>query len=321
MYKISTIIPVYNSEKYLNKCIDSILNQSIGNNNIEIILVNDGSTDNSKEIIKKYINLYNNIIYIEQENLGAGSARNNGLKNAHGKYISFIDSDDWIETNMYELMYNRALSNEYDIVSCNYTTINGKNKKKYSFRNIKNENKNFLLMNSGPCNLLINRSFLKRRNFLFPQNLIRYEDIAVIPLLGINSNVSLIEESLYNYVIHDNSSMHLKEYDESLKDIFKSLQLLYNSWIEIDNNKKYKNEIEYIYIRHLLMSASLRFIEFNNKKENIRTIRLIIKEKFPNWQENKYYKCLPKKQKIVAELSYKNHLLLLKILYNLNKIL
>ena len=115
--QISVIVPIYNVEKYLAKCIDSIINQTL--TNIEIILVNDGSTDNSRKIIDKYDKKDSRIKVIHKKNGGQGSARNAGLDIAKGEYIGFVDSDDWIDSNMYENLYNAAISNNADIVVCN----------------------------------------------------------------------------------------------------------------------------------------------------------------------------------------------------------
>ena len=102
-YKISVIIPVYNVEKYLEETIESVVNQTIGFDNIQMILVNDGSPDNSEEICLKYKEKYpDNVVYVKQENAGVSSARNNGLKHATGKYVNFFDSDDIWDKNAYE---------------------------------------------------------------------------------------------------------------------------------------------------------------------------------------------------------------------------
>ena len=101
---ISIIVPVYNAEKYLSRCIDSILRQTFAD--FELILVNDGSSDKSKEICEKYLESDPRIKLINQENSGVSAARNTGLDNASGEYIGFVDSDDFIEKNMYEELYN-----------------------------------------------------------------------------------------------------------------------------------------------------------------------------------------------------------------------
>lgn len=121
---ISIIVPVYNSEKYLNKCIESILNQT--HKNFELILINDGSTDSSLSICNKYANLDSRIVVISKNNEGAGLARNEGLKIAKGDYIGFVDSDDYISPNMYEKMYHSAIENDADIVQCGYLKVDEK---------------------------------------------------------------------------------------------------------------------------------------------------------------------------------------------------
>lgn len=114
--KVSVIVPVYNVEKYLSKCIDSIINQTLSN--IEIILVNDGSTDNSGKIIDEYAKKDSRIKVIHKKNGGQGSARNAGLDIAKGEYIGFVDSDDWIDSNMYEKLYINAKEKSLDISIC-----------------------------------------------------------------------------------------------------------------------------------------------------------------------------------------------------------
>jgi CDP-glycerol glycerophosphotransferase len=115
--KVSVIVPVYNVEKYLAKCLDSLVHQSL--KEIEIIVVNDSTKDNSQEIIDTYKTQFPSIVqsYIK-ENGGVGEARNFGLKHASGEYIGFIDSDDYVELDMYEKMYELACKNDSDLVVC-----------------------------------------------------------------------------------------------------------------------------------------------------------------------------------------------------------
>lgn len=121
MPKLSVIIPVYNGEEHLNKCIDSVLLQT--ETDIEIILVNDGSTDNSGRICDEYAKKDKRIRVIHQENAGVSVARNNGISAATGEYIGFVDSDDWVDADMYESLLREAESNNADVVMCDATTI------------------------------------------------------------------------------------------------------------------------------------------------------------------------------------------------------
>ncbi len=111
--KVSIIIPVYNVEKYLKECLNSVVNQTL--KEIEIICVDDGSTDNSLSILEEYAKKDNRINLLKQENSGAGAARNKGLDSARGEYIYFLDSDDFLELNAIEILYNQIAKNQADI--------------------------------------------------------------------------------------------------------------------------------------------------------------------------------------------------------------
>ena len=120
--KITVIVPVYNVENYLRKCLDSIIAQTY--KNIEIVVVNDGSTDASAEICKEFVEIDHRIIYIEQENAGLSAARNTGLENMSGDYVTFVDSDDWIEQDYVETLYKKIVEYQADIAVGNYYSFN-----------------------------------------------------------------------------------------------------------------------------------------------------------------------------------------------------
>ncbi len=119
---VSIILPVYNAEKYINQCIDSVLNQTY--KNLELVIVNDGSTDLTDQLIKAYED--ERINYIKKDNSGVSDSRNIGISNSHGEYIMFIDADDTFEFNMVEVLYKTIEKNEIDLVRCNYNFIRGK---------------------------------------------------------------------------------------------------------------------------------------------------------------------------------------------------
>ena len=118
MLKVSIIVPIYNMEQYLNRCLESIINQTY--ENIEIILINDGSKDNSLEICKNYAKKDNRIMIIDQKNSGVSSARNSGLDKATGEYLAFVDPDDWIDKDGIEKMVDFALKHKCDIAFFDY---------------------------------------------------------------------------------------------------------------------------------------------------------------------------------------------------------
>ena len=121
LVKLSLIIPIYNTGNYLYQCLDSILNQTL--KEIEIIAINDGSTDHSLNILNEYASKDNRIIIIDKENGGQGLARNIAIEKATGEYLGFVDSDDWIEPTMFEELYNDAKQNSSDITLCEYKVL------------------------------------------------------------------------------------------------------------------------------------------------------------------------------------------------------
>ena len=134
MIKVSVIVPIYNAEKYLRECLDSIVNQTL--KEIEIILIDDGSTDGSAEICQEYLH-DSRVSYYRKENEGLAAARDDGMQRATGEYIGFVDSDDWLEPDMYEKMYQAGKSIDADIVYCDYK------------REKKVKNKDFFLCSGG----------------------------------------------------------------------------------------------------------------------------------------------------------------------------
>ena len=167
MPKVSVIVPVYNVENYIDKCLTSLINQTL--KDIEIIIINDGSTDNSQIIINKYAKKYKRIKSYTQENKGQAAARNFGLTKSTAEYITFVDSDDYIENTMLEKLYNEIIKNDYDIIVSDIIkeTTNGTSLFK-NFWIIKDEmNKNFMTSHMGPVARLYKRKLLIDNNFKF----------------------------------------------------------------------------------------------------------------------------------------------------------
>ena len=305
--KVSIIVPVYNVEKYLDKCLNSLVNQTL--KDIEIIVVNDGTKDNSQSIIDKYAKKYPKIIKpYKKQNGGLSSARNFGLKYAKGEYITFVDSDDYVDCSMYEKMYEKAISNDFDIVVCD--TINVyENKEVYIKSNLgysNNNIKNYIISPPMACTRIYNRNLFKNIRF---KEKIFYEDLELTPSLALKTTkIGFVEEGLYFYLQRTGSIMKQNKFNNRLLDIFDVLEKNYSSL-----KKDYFDEIEYIYITHLLRTATLRFLEYN-KKEYLYKIVEIMKEKFPNWNKNIYYKKSSKKLKLICFLAYNKYYRILKLI-------
>jgi len=218
--KISIIIPVYNIEKYLKQCLDSVINQTL--REIEIICVNDGSTDNSLQILQEYSRKDDRIKLFSKENGGIGSARNEGLKHVNGEYIGFVDSDDWIELDMYEKLYEKAEANDCDMVICSAHIFDDieqefKFDKPYftlacfdeSFDDIifnHEQTAGFLFeINVTPWNKIYRTSLIKDNNITFQK--LDFEDNPFFYECFLKSKrVSLVRENLYFYRVNRKGS-------------------------------------------------------------------------------------------------------------------
>lgn len=236
MEKLSVIVPVYNVEKYLKRCINSILNQEYSY--FELILVDDGSTDKSGNICDEYADKDKRIRVIHKENSGLSSARNIGIDVASGSYISFIDSDDYINPNMFKRLMDIANNNNTDIVSCNYIEFEGdkcdsiivKDKKEYQYNNIE-ALKNYLLdfnnENKKIHTVVWNKIYKKElfNGIRFPMGKIFEDGYVTYKLLYISKKIFHIEDELYYYFRREGSISKSKF---SIKDVYS-----YDDWREI----------------------------------------------------------------------------------------
>ncbi len=322
MIKISVVVPVYNAERYLIKCVNSIMNQSF-KEKYELILVNDGSEDHSEDIINKKIDEFGSdrIVKVNQKNGGQGKARNAGVRVARGEYITFVDSDDYIDKEMLKDLYERAIQEKSDLVICDYIEEIEENKiyKKSLYKELEDINKEYILTVAGPCSKLIKRSLIEENDLYFPENMI-YEDLAIMPTLGaFASKITYIKKPYYYYYIRNNSSMRQIEYNSKLKDIFKAMELLEKKLIDTDLKEKYLEELEFLYIQHLLYAGTGRFINFKEGSDDIKRIHDIMIEKFPNWKKNKYYLKCSKIYKITCNMFWNNNKLLIDLYKKVRK--
>lgn len=213
MPEISVIVPVYNVDKYLKECLNSLLNQTF--NDIEIICVNDGSTDNSLSILEEYEQKDSRVRIITQKNSGAAAARNTGIKAANGKYITFVDADDYIEKETYETA--RKYIENSDLVAWGINVFG-----EHSLKQRKSDNKYYQIKYKGQvslsdnviletdcsvCNKLFKNEILKKNKIVFPEGL-HYEDALFWWKYAINSDTAyFIDSYFYNYRRRDNSIM------------------------------------------------------------------------------------------------------------------
>lgn len=286
MPKVSVIVPIYNVEKYLEKCINSLLSQTL--EDIQIILVNDGSKDNSGNIAKEYEkNNKDRIIYVEKENGGLSDARNYGLKYATGDFIAFLDSDDYIEKNAYEEMYNKAIEENADYVECDFIW-EFPNKirvdKQYPYKN-KKEMLSFVRVVAW--NKLIKRQLITDNNLEFPKGL-RYEDVEfTYKLIPFINKFAYVDKPFIHYVQREGSIANVQ--NERTAEIFTVLDNVIEFYKKNNIYEKYRDELEYNYARYLLCSSLKRMCKIKDK--TIRGKLLTeswerLNSNFPNWKEN-----------------------------------
>ena len=296
--KVSVIVPVYNVEKYITKCLDSLVNQTL--KDIEIIVVNDGTKDNSEEIINSYLKKYSNIKYFKKENGGQGSARNLGLKHATGEYVGYVDSDDYVELDMFEKMYNKAIADNSDIVICNsYNVINDKkiveSRVKYY-----DDYRDAFFGKMAVWDKIYKRNLLLDNNMEF-RSKVWYEDLDfTLKILSKANKISFIDEPLYNYLIREGSTMNNLNLDKNMDIILAFDEVL--KFID----KKYYDIIEFLAVDHIFISTTVRIINAdakrNMKMELINKINNYMDVNFPNYKKNKYIRLLPRNRKIVYNL-------------------
>lgn len=311
--KVSVIVPVYNVEKHIEKCIKTLINQKF--KNYEIIIVNDGSPDNSQEIIDIYYKMYPNLIVpIKKKNGGLSSARNLGIEKSKGEYIMFVDSDDYVTDDYISALYNEAIKTKSDIVVGDFYIKSGNKETVFNGVDLNMSDdllKNALISMPAVWNKIYKKDVFTANNIRFPQGLY-YEDLATTPKLFIQTKkISYLKKPVYYYVEHSSSIMNQSKYSKKMDDIFSVFEILYN-----DNNIKsmYMDELEFLYIKFLLHDASYRYIFFKEGKESLKRIFLEMKNKFPNWSKNKYYIKMDFKYKIICNLLYLKQYWIVKLI-------
>lgn len=293
MVKLSVIIPCYNVEKYVSKCIDSVLDNKV--KDIEIILVNDGSKDNTLKIIKEYEKAHKEIKVIDKKNGGLSDARNAGLRKAKGKYVTFLDSDDYVDSKMYVDMIAKAEENDYDLVCCgikwlypDHEYLQGTGLDN-DLKNKAEVKKKLYRIYPGACNKIYKRNTIGELEF---KKGVWYEDVEFMYryLANVNS-IGLVPNYYYYYIQRDGSITYT--YNEKLYDLIDNLNSIVKYYEDNKLMEEYKEEIEYNYVRYLFATFIKRLAKMKNKKkfdEGVKFVIKCVKEKFPNYKKNKYMK-------------------------------
>lgn len=296
MMKYSIIVPAYNVEKYINKCLESIFSSTY--KNFEVIVVNDGSTDNTEKIIKKYTKKYDNIIYIKQENKGLSEARNIGVKNVTGDYLLFVDSDDYIDEELLEkinLNINNVDILRYqlkvvyddkieDIMEEEFSEIKGVD----AFKKITR----YKYIEMAQL-YVINRKYFNKNKFTFTKN-VYHEDYGLIPLVIAKANtVKSINFRGYYYVQREGSIMSSNDIDKLKKKMNDMLMLFNNAtkYLEkIDGSGAVKSFYANSIIDKFNSLPNELKMEYNKKIKELNVIDYLLEDNIKRKVKKVFYK-------------------------------
>ena len=291
MPKVSVIVPVYNVEKYLDKCLLSLVNQTL--KDIEIIVVNDGSPDNSQDIIDRFKKDYpKKIVSLIKENGGLSDARNYGIEHAKADYIGFVDGDDFVDVSMFEKMYNKAIEKDFDLVVCNlnyvydYDVVPTSGNVKEDTEDIK---KTMLDIYPTAWNKLYKKDILNKHKLRFKKG-VWFEDVEFIyRVLPYVKTIGVVKECFYEYVQREGAIS--KTYDERLYHYIDNFNGIVDYYKKNELYDKYYNELEYAYVRYIYGTFIKQAMNYPRKKfvKALKDAKKNVKRHFPKYRKNKYF--------------------------------
>lgn len=301
---VSVVMPVYNTEKYLKRCLDALVNQTIPHSELEIIAVNDGSTDNSPAILSEYAGKYPELIKVyNKTNGGQATARNLGIRMAKGDYIGFADSDDYVDVTMFDKLYKLALSENADLVECHYHSmleLPTKEGEQLQYKEIgtrgtitSHEDVRELFLNPqvSPWNKLYRKSILVDNDVFFPEGMI-YEDTAFyIKSLPFIKKHAYLDEALVYYSVRPSSTM-TKNLGKKVGDIFNVLDDIKEFYRRRNLLGDYKDELEYFCVKIAFCSNLSRIGRVKNgylRRELLDKTFAYVRKNYPDYRKNRFF--------------------------------
>lgn len=321
MKKVSIIVPIYNVENYLDRCIKSLIGQTY--NNLEIILVNDGSPDNCKDICEKYAKADNRIVLFNNENRGCSYSRNFGLLKSTGDYILFVDSDDYIEKDLVEIAVKVAEENNADIVAFDILSVDETNNRRVVLSSDMPCNTDVSIekypniLNAVPAayNKLMLRELWEKNDITFPVGR-RYEDLeAMSKIMAVAKKIRYYNEKpLYYYVFRQGSFVKSSFTPEKYDDILTAIDSVEVFYKQKNLYDSLKEEFEFYNTMHAFFYPSKELVSQKNVGELLEKIRENIFEKYPDFQKNKYLSTLSKSDTLLFKLLVKQQYGLMNML-------
>lgn len=304
--EVSVIIPVYNGELFIEDCMDSLLNQTVFDD-IEIIVVDDASTDNTLQKLHKKLDGFNNVVILSNsQNLRQGSARNRGIKIARGDYIGFVDADDFVAPDLFEQLYSLAKENDSDAAYCKYISVNeNTHYNGYKFEQIHNlscvnnslepENRdNFLVNHIQPVwSGIYKKNIILENNIYFPEKM-RFEDNYWVSLINcyLNKISSLTDYVGYYYRSNDLSTVHRRNDYGLYEERLKVENLLIDELKHRNLYNEYFDAWEYWYVYRYAVNTFYSYLTLFSSipYSRINQLKRTLNEEFPYWRNNKYIK-------------------------------
>ncbi len=317
MVKVQIIVPLYNMEDYIAKTLDSLVQQSF--KEIEILCIDDGSTDSSLKIIESYAKKDKRVKVFTKENGGIADARNFGLSKVTSPYFAFVDSDDTVEPDFIEKMVQKAIDTDADLVTCDFWWSYPTEEKIQKDGPHTTKEELLISMFATLWNKLYKTEWVKSLNIQFPTGY-RYEDASflykIVPYLN---KWEYVNKPFVHYLQREGSITH--NHNEKVKDMIFVFEDLLTFYHKRDLFDKYKMELEYLFIRFFLGNSFLRTCQIKDKKDRIETLDLsysILVNNFPNWKSNPYLNGPGLKNKyfkLVNKSSYRFFAQLFRIMY------
>lgn len=293
--KLSIIVPVYNAEPFLRRCLDSLVNQSL--DDYELILVNDGSTDSSAAILAEYRERFpERVRVLTVENGGQGRARNLGIQEARGDFIGFADSDDWADLDMYATLYEAAQREGADLVLCDAVECpEGEEQRLMPFSREEND-----LKATAVWNKLVKRELLA--GIRFPENKIWYEDLPVsVELVLSAKQIARVPRSLYHYRVGQTSTMNNRNTRKNL-DLLIMLDEL-KAWML---PRGYGDEFQSVVLNHLLLDGIKRVSlqKTRDRKEVLQKMRDYVHREIPDLGRCAAFRRESRNRQLIMRLNY-----------------
>lgn len=306
---LSIVIPVFNSERYLGRCLKSVFRAiALSHDDVEVILVDNGSSDSSLKIAHEYLEktpLRAQILRCKAP--GAAAVRNYGIKHAKGAYVWFIDADDEIAPSSIKKLLKIAKESTPDLIMMGAKRIypDGHTDDLTAVDPGSPDYKSrFVRYGAGPWQFLISRRWWEQNRFAFKEGII-HEDMEMISsLILYTDNFKALKEPVYLYYQNPDSVLHKDKWDPHYLDIFEALEGLRRRFSEKNALEEYKDELEWFFIWNLLVDSAKDFKKFKEGRKGLRRSRKMLKKYYPSWRKNQFLKAKPLKLRLRVRLNY-----------------